>query len=373
MIEIREVKTRSERKEFVEFPLRLYKNNDCFVPPLYADEMKMFKSDYVYYDKCEAAYYLAVENGKTVGRISAILQKSSNEIRNEKRVRFTRFDSIDSEEVSSALFDAVEAWARLKGMDTVCGPLGFSDLEREGLLVEGFDELSTFEEQYNYEYYGRLIEAAGYIKEVDWVESKLYLPEKTDDRLSRISALMMKKYNLHFGKSKNTNDFLKKYGEKFFDLLDETYSKVYGTVPFTEGMKIMLMDNFRMIIDIKHVAAILDENEQVVCFGICFPSIARAVQPSGGRLTPPTLIRLLKAIKKPQIIDLGLVGVKPEYALKGISSAIIAAILDMLKDPHIKYAETNLNLEDNYAIQNQWKNFRAVRHKRRRAYVKKLA
>ena len=372
MVNIVEVKTAKEKRAFLDFPLKMYKDCPFFVPPLYGDEKKIFSPKYVYYDTCEAVFYNAYRDGKMVGRIQGILQKASNSIRGEKRVRFTRFDSINDIEVARALFDAVEAWAREKGMDTVCGPLGFSDLEREGLLVEGFDQLSTFEEQYNAEYYQHLIEACGYAKEVDWTESKLYPPEEDDGTLEKMTDFIMKRYNLHFGKAKNTRDFIKKYGREFFDLLDECYKDLYGTVPFTDGTRKMMIDNFMLIIDLDKVAVILDENEKIVCLGVCFPSIARAVQPSQGHLTIPALIRLLKAIKKPRVIDLGLVGVAPEYANRGISTAISAALLRMLKEDGIEYAETNLNLETNYSIQNQWKRFKAVRHKRRRSYVKAL-
>ena len=161
MIEIREALTGREQRAFLNFPLKMYRDNPYFVPPLYSDEKKIFRHDYVYYDTCEAVYYNAYRDGVQVGRISGILQKASNEKTGEKRVRFTRFDSINDQEVASALFKAVEDWALQKGMDTVCGPLGFSDLEREGLLIEGFDQLATFEEQYNADYYGALIEACG--------------------------------------------------------------------------------------------------------------------------------------------------------------------------------------------------------------------
>ena len=186
MIEVRQVKAKKEIKEFIEFPLRLYKDNPYFVPPLYGDEKALFKSKTVYDDQCETVYFIALKDGKTVGRISAILQRASNEKWQQKRVRFTRFDCIDNQEVSDALFDAVENWAKQKGMNEIVGPLGFSDLEREGLLVEGFDYVSTFEEQYNFPYYQRLIENRGYVKEVDWIDN--YFPT-TSFALSK-AALM---------------------------------------------------------------------------------------------------------------------------------------------------------------------------------------
>lgn len=374
MIEVRKVRTKREQKEFIEFPLRLYKDDPMFVPPLYSDEKKIFRSDYVYYDTCEAVYYLALQDGKTVGRISGILQKASNKKTGENRVRFTRFDAVNDPAVAKALFDAVEAWALEKGMDTVCGPLGFSDLEREGLLIEGFDQLSTFEEQYNAPYYKDLIEALGYEKEVDWVESRIRAPkdEESIRKMEKMSELIFKRYHLHLGQAKNTRDFLNKYANQFFELLDVSYKDIYGTVPFTDGMKKMMMDNFKLIIDMRFVAVILDENEKIVCLGICFPSIAKAVQRSGGRLTPAALVKILRSIRRPEIIDLGLVGVAPEYMSKGISTAFMAALARMLQQPGIDHAETNLNLEDNYAIRNGWKRFDSIEHKKRRSFVKHL-
>ncbi len=372
MVTVQEVSTKKQRKEFVEFPLRLYKGNPNFVPPLYGDEMRVFSPDYHYYDDAEAKYFLATREGKTVGRISGILQRASNEKWKQKRARFTRFDAIDDQEVADALFAAVENWAREKGMEEVVGPLGFSDLEREGLLIEGFDELATFEEQYNYDYYQRLIEHLGYEKEVDWVEHKLYLREEENEKLDRICNRLMERYNLHRAEAKNTNDFLKKYAGKFFDVLDESYKNIYGTVPFTDKMKKELIRSFRQIIDLRYVSVVLDENDNPVCLGLCFPSIARAVQPSGGRLTLPTLIRILKSVEKPRILDLALVGVVDEYNNKGIGSVLISEVIHMMRDLGVEYCETNLNLEDNYGILNQWKMFNAVQHKRRRCFVKKI-
>ena len=370
MIEVIEVKTKKQIREFINFPLNLYKNNPYFVPPLYIDEKKLFNKNYIYNDQAEAVYYNAYLHGKIVGRISGILQHASNEKWNQKRVRFTRFDSIDNQDVANALFSKVENWAKEHQMEEIVGPLGFSDLDREGLLIEGFDELSTFEEQYNYPYYQKLIENYGFVKEVDWLERKLKAPKVIDERLERVSSYMMKKCKLKFVEVKSTRQFLKQYSDALFEIIDTTYDNLYQTVPFTDAMKKMMIDNFKLIINIKYVAAIVDENNRVVCFGICFPSIAKALQKSGGRLTIPAIFRLLKALKKPNIIDLGLIGVLPEYQMRGISTAIIAALQKMISDGNIEYAETNLNLETNNNIQNQWKNFDGEIHKRRRSSQK---
>ena len=373
-IEIKKVRTKKEQREFLEFPLRMYKNNPCFVPPLYADEKKIFEKDFVYNDTCVAEYFLAIRDGRIVGRISAIIQKASNLKTGEKRVRFTRFDSINDKAVAEALFGAVEDFARVNGMDTVCGPLGFSDLEREGLLIEGFDELSTFEEQYNAEYYQTLLDSCGYKKEVDWVESKIYLPEDPESvaAMEKMSDFVMKRYGLHIGEAKNVKDFLNRYADGFFELLDVAYDGLYGTVPFTDGMKKMMMDNFRLIIDLKHVVVILNEENKIVCLGICFPSLAKALRKSNGHLTPAALVRVLKAIKKPKIIDLGLIAVDPAYLNRGVNAIVASGLMKMLQNDGVEYAETNLNLEDNLAIQSQWKRFKSVQHKRRRSYIKML-
>lgn len=372
MLTIKKVTSKKEIRDFITFPLKLYKDCPYFVPPLYMDEKRFFSDKNIYKKTCDTIYFNAYENGKMVGRILGIIQNDSNRKNNEKRVRFSRFDSIDDQRVADALFSAVEKWAIEKGMDTIVGPLSFSDLEREGLLVDGFEYISTFEEQYNYPYYQKLIENLGFEKEVDWTESRLQAPDGYNGDLDKTADFILKRYNLHVAHCKNAKEILDKYQEGFFELLDIAYEDIYGTVPFTDEMKEDLVKTFRLIIDPKFVCMIADENEKVVCFGVCFPSMGEAVQKSGGRLTPITLIKLLKSIKSPKVLDLGLIAVDPKYMNKGVSVVVCANLLHMLQDPKIEYAETNLNLEDNYAIQNQWKRFKEFKHKRRRAYCKKL-
>ena len=197
MIEIVKVENKKQQKEFVNFPLKLYKDNPYFVPPLYMDEMSIFSDKYVYSKTCDCVFFLAKKDGKTVGRIQGIIQKQFNELHNEKRLRFTRFDSIDDEEVAKKLFEAIEDFGREKGMDTLCGPLGYSDLEREGLLIEGFEEYQTFAEQYNYPYYAKLIESVGLQKEVDWHEFKIKNLEERSEKVKRVSARALELNNLH--------------------------------------------------------------------------------------------------------------------------------------------------------------------------------
>ena len=366
------VTTKKDRKEFVDYPLRLYKGNPYFVPPFYADEMNLFTKKNIYNKTCNSSFFLAKRGKKTVGRIQGIVQKQYNEIRGTAQARFTRFDCEDNAETAKALFDAVENWAKEQGMQELVGPLGYSDLEREGLLIEGFDYLSTFEEQYNYPYYADLIEGCGYEKDVDWLEQRLFSLKEDPQRLYAILDRTMKKYNLHFGEQKlGKRKFIKRYKDGIFNCLDECYKDLYGTVPFTEEMKKQIIDQFTLFIDPKYIATICDENDEVIAFGLCMPGLGEALQKSGGKLTPACLIRLLKALKKPRSVDLALVGIMPKYRNSGLTVFMMTMLQDFF-NCGVEYLETNLNLEDNVAIRATWKRFEHIQHKRRRSYIKKL-
>lgn len=373
-LQILEVTTRAQRRAFVKFPLKLYKNCPYFVPPLFGDEMKIFTDKNAYADTCESVFYLALRDGKVVGRIQGILQKQSNDLRGERRLRFTRFDAINDISVAKALFGAIEAWAISRGLNTVCGPLGYSDLEREGLLIEGFDQLSTFEEQYSYDYYPALIEACGYAKEIDWLEFRLCAPKEKNEMLARVAARALELSRLHVvDPSKYSKKaYIDKYKDDIFDCLDRCYSHLYGTVPFTESMKAQLVEQFMLIINKNYLIIICDENERVVSFAICFPAFGEALQKSGGRLTPLALLRLLRAVNHPRVVDLGLVAVLPEYQSAGINAVMLQKITEQLESGEIEYFETNLNLETNVQVMAQWKYFDSKQHKRRRSYIKQL-
>ncbi len=372
MVEIRKVETARDIKEFIEFPLRMYKDCLYFVPPLYSDEKKLLRSGGIT-ENADAVFYLAERDGKVVGRIQGLIQKQYNDIHGTAQVRFTRFDSIDDTEVSDALFAAVEAWGKGKGMTELCGPLGYSDLDREGLLVEGFDENSTFEEQYNYEYYGKLIENAGFKKDVDWVEYELKMPERRNEMLARVAKRTMELHKLHVADtSLPKRKYIEKYRDGFFDCLDVCYRELYGTVPISKTVQDELIKQFMLIVNKEFAVFICDENERVVGFGLCFPSIGDAVKKSGGRLTPATLVKILSAVRNPKVIDLGLVAIRPEYQNAGINAVILNGMLDVLEKGKVRRCETNLNLETNTAVQAQWKYFDARQHKRRRSYIKKI-
>ena len=372
MVDVREVKTARDIREFIELPLRMYKDCPYFVPPIYADEKKLLRSG-GNTETAESVFYLAVRDGKTVGRIQGLIQKQYNEIHNATQVRFTRFDCIDDHEVADALFAAVETWGKQKGMTQLCGPLGYSDLDREGLLIEGFEENSTFEEQYSYAYYPSLIEKVGFVKDVDWVEYELTMPDKRNEMLSRVAKRTLELHKLHVADTNmSKKQYIAKYRDGFFDCLDVCYRDLYGTVPISKETQNEMIDQFMLIVNKEFLVFICDENDRVIGFGLCFPGIGDALKKSGGRMTPGALWRVLRAVKRPEVIDLGLVAIRPEYQNAGINAVIIDGMLEMLSRGVVKKCETNLNLETNLAVQAQWKYFNARQHKRRRSYIKTI-
>ena len=373
-INVIKVETKAQRREFVKFPLELYRDNPYFVPPLYADEMAMFTNKNAYAGTCESVFFLAERDGKTVGRIQGIIQHQHNELHAEKRIRFTRFDAINDTDVAKALFDALEKFGAEQGLDTVCGPLGYSDLEREGLLIEGFDKLSTFEEQYNFEYYSSLIEACGYEKEIDWLEFMLRAPKNKNIMLERVAerALELSKLHVVDSNTMSKKEYIDRYKDGVFECIDLCYRHLYGTVPFTEEMKKQIIDQFMMVINKKYLIVICDEQDKVVSFALCIPGFGEALQKSGGRLTPAALARMLRLIRKPRVVDLALVAILPEYQSAGVNAVMLHKMTEYLESGEIDHFETNLNLETNVQVLAQWKYFDAEQHKRRRSYVKKI-
>ena len=373
MIEIVRVVSKKDKKEFVDFPLRMYKDNKYFAPPIYADEMTIFSNKNAYFASSESVFFLAKEDGKTVGRIQGIIQKQYNEIHNEKRLRFTRFDAVDDERVAKALFDALIEFGKEKQMEILCGPLGYSDLEREGLLVYGFDQMSTFAEQYNYPYYEKLIESVGLTKEVEWLEFKVKFPKTKSEKIKRVAERTLEINNLHIADPKlSKRKLLKKYADGIFNCLDVCYKELYGTVPFTDEVKKQVLSQFNLVIAKKYILVILDENDEVVAFAFCMPAIGKALQKSSGKLTLPAIVKLLKAIKNPNVIEFCLIGVVPKYQSKGVNAIALDGIMDMLSKGNISHCETNLCLDYNSKILAQWKYFDAENHKRRRSYFKKI-
>ncbi len=373
MIEVKEVLTYKQKKAFVDFPIKLYKNNPYFVPCLRVDEMNLFNpKKNVSYEDSEAKYFLAYKDKKVVGRIAGIVQHLFNDKTGEKRLRFSRFDSINDQEVANALFAAVEKYAKEVGMEIIHGPLGFNDLEREGLLIEGFDQPQTFEEQYNYDYYQKLIEGAGYGKEIDYVEYKIFPLAKRDERIDRIANAVLKRNNLHLGTAKNMSQFVNKYKDGIFNVIDEVYAPLYGVVPYTDKVRDQIVSQFKLFLNKKYFCVVCDENEKVVAFGFAIPSVSKVIQKTKGRILHPKILGIFKAVKKPKILDLALIGVLPEYRAKGVNAVVLQFMMNALCTQNLKYVETNLNLENNALIQNSWKNFPNINHKRRRCFIKNL-
>ena len=353
MVTVREVKTERDIREFIGFPLRLYRDCPYFVPPLYQDEKKLLKSGGCTED-AEAVFFLAQRDGRTVGRLQGIIQKQYNEKHGCRQMRFTRFDCEDDAGTAGALFAAAEEWGVRHGMDEICGPLGYSDLDREGLLVEGFDENSTFEEQYNYPYYAALLEGLGFEKDADWVEYELKKPEKRNEMLSRVAERALELNRLHVASTDlPKRKYIEKYRDGFFDCLDECYRELYGTVPLTKEAQDELIEQFMMIVNKEYAVFICDEQDRVAAFGLCFPGIGDAVKKSGGRLTPLTLLKILKTVRRPKTLDLGLVAVRPAYQYGGINAVILDGLLNILEKSGVEACETNLNLETNTAVQAQ--------------------
>jgi len=371
-IEIREVNNKKEIKNFLNFPLKLYKNNPCYVPPLYGDEKKMFSKNYMYYDQAEAKFFNAYKNGKMVGRIQAIYQKAANKKWNQKRVRFTRFDSINDQEVANALFKAVEDYAKSLGMNQVVGPLGFSDLDREGLLIDGFDQLNTFEEQYNFDYYPKLIDNLGYKKEVDWIEHRIYPTKEKFEGHIKACDKLLDKTGFKVIEGLTYKQFQNRYKDQFFKILDDSYDKLYGTVPFTPGMKELLINNFAPLINMNYLIAVVDKDDKIKGFSISFPAISDIMKKSNGHLYPLTIVKLLKTVKHPKRIDFGLIGGDPTDKISFAVPIVLGTIGKRLLKDNIEYCETNLNLEDNDSINNIWKHFDHIQHKRRRSYIKNI-
>ena len=371
MIEIREVKTKKDRKAFVTFPFKLYKDNKYYVPGLRSDEYKIFDSRCDYAEVSNNVFFLAYKDGELVGRIHGIEQLQYNEIYKTKQIRFTRFDSINNQKVANALFDAVVNWGKSKGMTSIVGPLGFSDLEREGLLIEGFNEKQTYAEQYNFAYYKKLIENYGFVKDIDWLEFNLTKKTDLDPKMFEMGEKVMKENNLklvpidHISKGK----YFKAYYKKFFHLLDIAYKKLYGVVPSTTKLEDSLVKSLGTFIPKEFFRLIVDENDELIAFALLMPNLSDALRKSKGKITPAFIVRVLKCMKKPKMVDFMLIGVHPDYINKGIPSVFLKLIYPMF-DNGVESFETNLNLEYNHEIMNCWKYFNARQHKRRRCFKK---
>ncbi len=373
MVDIVEVKSKKQQKLFVNFQLELYKDCPYFVPPMIADELAIFnKKKNANYENCEAVFYLAYKDNVLAGRVAAILQHAYNDKTGKKIVRFSRIDFIDDFEVSKALIAAVENWAKSKGMTHVHGPLGFNDLEREGLLIDGFDQMSCFEENYYYSYYKDHFDKLGYIKDVDWIEYKIYVPDHIDERTTRLVNKISEKYGFREVKIKSLRSIVKKYKDQIFDLLNRCYDKLYGVVPINKRLEEQFASQFIMAINPRYLCLVINKEDKLIGFGLAFPSLAEAMRKSKGKIITPHIFKLLHDLKHPKVVDLALFAVDEEYRTKGVTAFIFNKILNNFIEDKVVYLESLLQLEDNIAIQNQFDDFKREFHKRRRCYIKDL-
>ena len=367
-----EVRSRRDLRSFVHFPFRLYHGCPYWVPPLLRDEYATLRRDKnPAFENCTARYWLAYKGGTAVGRIAGIINHAYVTKWNEPRARFGWVDFIDDREVSSALFRTVEDWARSEGMSSIHGPLGFTDMDREGMLVEGFDELSTMATTYNYSYYPVHTEALGYVKDTDWLEFEIKVPDSIPEKALRIAELTMQRRGLHALDAKRPKDFLP-YARQIFAVINQTYENLYGFVPLTDRQIDMYVKQYIPNVVPDFLKLILDKDDKVAAFVIGMPSLSRALQKSKGRLFPFGFYYMLQALRHPSNLDLYLGAVRPDLQGKGADALLITELNKSCIKHRIVSAESNLELEDNILVQAHWKHFERRQHKRRRCYLRRI-
>lgn len=366
--------TRNELLKYVKFGIDLYKDNPYHVPPLVIDEIGTLSPDKnPAFDICTAQSFMAYRNDKPVGRITAIINDAVNKKNDTKELRFGFVDFIDDKEVVDALFNAAADWGRSRGMNTMVGPLGFSDMDHEGMLIDGFDQIGTMATIYNYPYYVDHMERMGFQKDVDWVEYRINIPEKIPDKYARIAQIVKNKYNLRSIPLSSRKTVKEKYGQKLFRLINDSYADLYGFSPLTDRQIDYYVDQYLGIIRLDCVSVIADENDDIVAVGISMPSLSKGLQKSRGKLFPTGWIHLLRALKgNADVVDLLLVAVKPEYQNKGVNALIFTDLIPAFIAAGYKEAESNPELEGNENVQKQWEYFERRQHRKRRAWRKAI-
>jgi len=372
-VEIKEVKSKSDLKKFVWFGINLYKNNPFAAPPLMMDDfMNLSKGTNPALEFCETAIFLAYKDGKIVGRIAGIINPVANETWNTKNARFGWIDFIDDKEVSSALFNAVIQWAKSKGMNHLEGPLGFTDMDNEGALVEGYDQLSTLATIYNYPYYIDHYETYGFEKEVDWNEYLVTIPEVFPERIIRISEIVKKKYGLTALKFKSKKVLVKNYGVKLFELLNLAYQHLYGYTKLNRQQIDFYIKLYFSFFKLDTVVVVVDEKDEVIALGISMPSFTKALQKAKGHLFPLGWYYMLQSLNKSELLDLYLMCVHPDFQNKGVNSIVFSEMLKVASKNGFKFAESNPELETNIKMSSQWGDFEHKNHKKRRLYKKEI-
>lgn len=375
MIEIKKIEpTKGNLKRFTEFQIDLYDGNPWFVPPLVSDDVATLDpKENPAFDFCESAYFMAYRDGKAVGRIAGIINRQVNEKAHSRTARFGFVDFIDDHEVSAALFKAAEDWARSKGMEKIIGPLGFTDLDHEGMLVEGFEELSTMATIYNYPYYPEHMERLGYKKESDWLEFQMEVPDAIPDKYNRIAEIVKKKFGLRVLKYSSRKRIKKEYGHALFHLVNDAYKNLYQYSTLTERQIEYYINIYLGLLNLELVTLVVDEAGKLVGVGISMPSMSRALQKSKGKMLPLGWYHLLKGLKgKNDRVDLLLVAVHPDYQNKGVNALLFQDLIPYYIKNGYRYAESNPEMETNSKVQSQWEYFTTRQHRRRRSFEKKL-
>lgn len=375
MIEIRPITpTKSELRKYVQFGIDLYHGNPCYVPPLVFDEINtLIPAKNPASEFCKSQSFMAYRDGVPVGRITAIINTASNSKRNEKVVRFGFVDFINNDKVVDALFREVEKWGRRFGMTKMVGPMGFSDLDPEGMLIEGFDEMGTMATIYNYPYYPKQMERMGFAKEVDWVEYRMTVPDAVPEKFLRVGDIVQRRFNLHTVDLKKRSKVKAQYGQAIFDLINRAYSGLYGYVPLTQRQIDYYIDMYLGMLRLDDVCLIVDAADKLVGVGISMPSLSKALRSCDGKLFPFGWYKIWQAVSgKSDVVDLLLVAVDPEYQGKGVNALLFTKLLPAYIANGYKFAESNVELEGNDHVQKQWEAFERRQHRRRRAYFKKI-
>ena len=371
-VTVHEVLTKRELKNFIKFPFKIYGGNEFWVPPLLFDEMNNMRKDKnPAFEFCDASYWIAYKDGKPAGRIAGIINKRYNEKVGKNIARFGYCDFIDDNEVSAEMFNTVENWARGKGASAIHGPLGFTDMDPEGMLIEGFEELGTIATIYNNPYYQMHVEKSGFQKEVDWIEFEIMPTQEIPEKIERIAKTVLERYHLKVLKVKKAKELLP-YAHQIFEVLNQAYENIHGFVSLTEKQIDLYVKQYFGFIKPDFVPVIVNDNNEVVAFGISMPSLSKAFQKIKGKLFPFGFIQILRAMKKNPRADLYLTGVRPDYQDKGVNAILISEMNKTYKKHNIQYVESNPELETNSKVQAQWRLYDKRQHKRRRCYIKNL-
>ncbi len=370
---IKEVATKRELKKWIEFPNSLYQDNEYYVPFLANDEAESFSPDKnPAYAFCETKLFLAYKNDKIVGRIAGLINHAYNKKWNKNAIRYTRFDFIDDFEVSKALFEKVVAWGKECGYTEIMGPIGFTDMDHEGMLVEGFEEFNMSITFYNHPYYLEHMERLGLQKDIDWIEYRINVPETFDPRFERICNHLIKKHGYQVVTYDNRK-VLYTDALEAFKVIDIAFSKLYGTVPLTPEIIKHTLDGYIPLVNLDYICSIKDKDGKIIGFGVLVPSIAKALKKSNGKILPFGIFRLLKALKgKNDTLEMFFVAVHPDYQVQGLPAILINTLTPKIMANGVKFCETGPMLETNTAVHSMWRHFEKRQHRRRRCYIKKI-